>query len=48
MPYVVLGTTAYVLLWVLVIAGFATGLWLVVSWARQPDAAPQTGEHDKL
>jgi hypothetical protein len=48
MPYVALGTTAYMLLWGVVIAGFVTGLWLVWSWARRPDAPPPTGEHDEL
>jgi hypothetical protein len=36
-------------LWVLVVLGFSTGLWLVWSWARQPDETPSAnGDHDQL
>jgi hypothetical protein len=37
------------LLWVLIVLGFSTGLWLVWSWARQPDDQPTSvGDHDRL
>ncbi|MFI5736140.1 hypothetical protein ACIA49_38860 [Kribbella sp. NPDC051587] len=44
-----MSTTTTVIAWVLVISGFLTGLWLVVSWARQPDdVSPPNGDHDRL
>ncbi len=41
-------TAMKTLWWVMVGAGFFTGLWLVWSWARQPDSRPPNGDHDQL
>lgn len=35
-------------LWVLIVSGFFTGLYLVWSWARVPDPPRNKGGHDQL
>lgn len=44
-----MSTSATVVAWVLILAGFVGGLWLVYSWARQRDESPPpNGDHDRL